>query len=73
MDIGDIIKTQTWDELLVVLENRLYGIIEHNLRIIEGINEEAKTIKPGSSFDVQIKEHEQMNMALARILESKKK
>jgi hypothetical protein len=45
--------------------------------MIEGIHEQAtiaghKTIKPGSSFDYQIKQYQKTNESLARILESKK-
>ena len=80
MNIEDIKKIQTWDELLVRLESKFCDIIEHNLQVIEGIKGEAKlarytingTIKPGSSYDIEIKEHEEINRAITRILESKK-
>ena len=77
MDISEIEKCENWQSLLVEFERKLCVLIEHNLMMIEGIHEQAtiaghKTIKPGSSFDYQIKQYQKTNDSLVRILESKK-
>lgn len=76
MDINEIEKCTNWQSLLVEFERKLWVLMEHNLMMIEGIHEQAtiaghKTIKSGSSFDIQIKQYEKTNASLARILESK--
>ena len=77
MNIIEIEKCENWQSLLVELERKLWVLIEHNLIMIEGVHGQAtiaghKTIKPGSSFDYQIKQYQKTNESLARILGSKK-
>ena len=81
MNINDIIVNETWDQMLVSLEKNFHNTIENNSILIKYIQEDAKmagyqtnnqTIKPGSSYDMQIKEYEKINEALAKILATKK-
>ena len=73
MDLQEIKKCETWEQLLKKLEEKFWGKIEHNLMVIEALKEQGKIYKTQPfSITYEIQELESTNQALAKILESKK-
>jgi len=75
MDLSEIVACSNWSEVVARLESKLRDTLEKNATTLIGIRQAAtmgnRIIKPGSSFDIEIKECEKIHESLVKILEGK--